>query len=145
MWQYSHGSLQWVIRAPSGTERETERERDRERERGHEMGWHFSASVPPVNPCAPEERSAMESCGGGEPWRHKAPLWSQRSWAQPCCVDPQSPGGNKDPPMMQHEKESDITATATAVVLTALGKVVWEVRQGLKVHDGALKKYGWHG
>lgn len=60
----------WVIRALSYL-----REREREREGpAHEMGWHFSALVPPVNPCAPEERSAMESCGGGEPWRHKAPL-----------------------------------------------------------------------
>lgn len=84
----------------------------------------------------------MESRGGGEPWRHKAPLWSQRSWARPCCVDPQSPDGNKDPPMRQHGKESDITAAATATGLTAPGKVVREAREGLIVRDGAQEKYG---
>lgn len=91
---------------------------------GHEMGWHFGASVPPVSPCASEEQSAMESRGGGEPWRHKAPLWSQRSWARPCCVEPQSPDGNKDPPMRQHGKESDVSAATSATELTAPGKVV---------------------
>lgn len=91
---------------------------------GHEMGWHFGASVPPVSPCASEEQSAMESRGGGEPWRHKAPLWSQRSWARPCCVEPQSPDGNKDPPMRQHGKESDVSAATSATGLTAPGKVV---------------------
>lgn len=50
--------------------------------------------------------------GEGKPWRHKAPLWSQRSWAWPCCVDPQSPDGNKDPPMRQHGKESDMAAAS---------------------------------
>lgn len=84
----------------------------------------------------------MESRGGGEPWRHKAPLWSQRSWAWPCCVDPQSPDGNKDPPMRQHGKESDMAAAATATGLAAPGKVVREAGEGRIVHDGAPDQCG---
>lgn len=71
-----------------------ERERDRT---GHEKGWRFGAVVPPVPPCAPDEGSMMEWCGGGGPWQHKDPLWSQWSGAQPCRGDPQSLEGKQRP------------------------------------------------